>query len=324
MKANFALNDGSIVPAVGLGTFQSDGDNSRVEEAVLAALKHGYRHIDTAAAYGNEKEIGRAIQRSGVSREKLFVTTKLAQTWHEPSEVAQALDQSLTALQLDYVPYAYATGADHETLRHPSGNGKPVMDYELSRAYPDVWEAMETLVSRGKVKSIGVSNFNILKLKRILDIARIVPAVNQVELHPFLPQNELLEFCTGKGIHLMAHQPLGGKPLDIVNPNVTRPGPLDHPKVMEIALKCKKSPAQVLISWAIQRGSSAIPKTIHEHRLIENIQTFKLNDEHLKTINLLSSETGTIRYLDPCGHIGFDLFDEIYDQPLANSVPWDI
>ena len=93
---------------------------------------------------------------------------------------------------------------------------------------------------------------------------------------------------------------------------------------MEIALKCKKSPAQVLISWAIQRGSSAIPKTIHEHRLIENIQTFKLNDEHLKTINLLSSETGTIRYLDPCGHIGFDLFDEIYDQPLANSVPWDI
>ncbi|KAI8317656.1 alcohol dehydrogenase [Colletotrichum sp. SAR11_240] len=140
----FTLNNGRKVPAVGFGTFQGTEGNSKVKDAVKLALSLGYRHIDGANAYGNEKDIGEAIEESGIPREEIFVTSKL----------------------------------------HPSGNGKPVIDYDLSRRYPETWQAMEKLVDSGKARSIGLSNFNVLKTKRILEVAKIVPAVNQVELHP--------------------------------------------------------------------------------------------------------------------------------------------
>ncbi|CAK37432.1 uncharacterized protein An01g14370 [Aspergillus niger] len=303
-------------PAVGLGTFQGDAGNRGVKEAVLQALRCGYRHIDTATAYGNEIEVGEAIKESRIPREEIIVTTKLAQTWHRVSDVERALDLSLERLQLNYglsmhlysassysVPHAYSPGPDNNTIRHP--NGKPIIDHELSRDYPSTWAAMESLVDKGKLKMIGVSNFNILKLERLLGSARIPPAVNQIELHPYLPQVELVRFCKANGIHLVAHQPLGGKPVAAVNPNADRP-----------ASKHERSPAQIILSWIVQQGISVIPKTVRQSRMVENLDLKQLPDKDMETIYDLSKKKGEVRYLDPKNHIGFNIFDERHDQPV--------
>ncbi|KFY81145.1 hypothetical protein V499_00079 [Pseudogymnoascus sp. VKM F-103] len=273
LPTSFNVNDISI-PAVGFGTFQGDDRNGQVKEAVLNALRTGYRHIDTALAYGNEKEIGEAIKESGIPRKEIFVTTKLAQTWHNPSDVEEALDQSLKTLQLDY-------------------DTKPVIDLELSREYPQTWQAMEKLVDSGKTRLIGVSNFSIVKTKRILEIARIRPAVNQVLR--YFPQQELLDFCFAEGIHVTAHQPLGGRPVAAVGPNSDRPGPLLDPT----------------------RGVFVVPKTVQENRMVENRALSRLTDEDMTKIYEIVESTGAVRYLDPKGHIGFDIFTESVDEPVA-------
>ncbi|PYH92520.1 Aldo/keto reductase [Aspergillus ellipticus CBS 707.79] len=163
---------------------------------------------------------------------------------------------------------------------------------------------MEKLVDNGKAKSIGVSNFNILKLKRLLETARISPAVNQVELHPYLPQSDLVRFCNATGIHVMAHQPLGGKPVGVI---------------AKIGAKYKKSPAQVILSWIVQQDISVIPKSVHISRMSENIDLVRLSDEDMAEISNLSKMKGEVRYLDPRNHIGFDIFDEIHDQPVQQT-----
>ncbi|GKZ75037.1 hypothetical protein AnigIFM50267_002276 [Aspergillus niger] len=290
-------------PAVGFGTFQGDAGNRGVKETVLQALRCGYRHIDTAAAYGNEKEVGEAIKESGIPREEIIVTTKLAQTWHRVSDVESTRPQLREASILLCRPLFDAfPGPDNNTIRHP--NGKPIIDHELSRDYPSTWAAMESLVDKGKAKMIGVSNFNILKLERLLGSAKIPPAVNQIELHPYLPQVELVKFCKTNGIHVVAHQPLGGKPVAAVNPNADR-----------TASKHERSPAQIILSWIVQQGISVIPKTVRQSRMVENLDLKQLPDKDMETISDLSKKKGEVRYLDPKNHIGFNIFDERHDQP---------
>ncbi|KAI1328533.1 aldo-keto reductase [Xylariaceae sp. FL0255] len=326
LPQRLTLNNGLSMPHVSIGTFQGDAGNQKVKDAVKLALHLGYRSIDGAAAYGNEKEIGEAIRESRVPREEIFVISKLAQTWHKPSDVAQGLDESLRDLQLEYVdlylmhfPHAYECDDQHRTVRHPSGNGKPVIDYELSRNYITTWKAMESLIESGKAKAIGVSNFNLLKIRSLIEAARIIPAVNQVEIHPYLAQEDLVQFCQQRKITIMAHQPLGGRPVGVVRANPGVPPPTEDPKIIEIASNLGISTAQVCLSWAVQKGIPVVPKSVQERHMKENLELVKLSEPIVRTIDDLSQSRGPIRFLDPSPHIGFDIFDEEQDQPIYNS-----
>ncbi|KAI1300796.1 aldo-keto reductase [Xylaria venustula] len=289
----FILNDGHKVPSV----------------AIKLALNLGYRHIDGTDAYGNEREIGQGIKEFGVPREEIFVTSKLPQTAHATASVEKALNQTLKDADIGYVPHAYKADEDLKTIRHVSGNGKTIIDYDLSRNYASTWKAMEALVKSGRVRSIGLSNFNILKIKNLLSTAEIVLAVNQVELHPYLPQNELLKFSRRHGILLMAHQLLGGRPVGVVHAHADTPRPIDDP--------------MTVLSWAVQRGIPVVPKSVQEHHLSQNLQLFRLCDADFKSIEDLSSHRSPVRFLDPLPHIGFNIFDDKNDQPTADKAPWD-
>uniref|UniRef100_L7J3E5 Aldo-keto reductase n=1 Tax=Pyricularia oryzae (strain P131) TaxID=1143193 RepID=L7J3E5_PYRO1 len=276
----------------------------------------GYRHIDGAHAYGNEKQIGEAIKESGIPREEIFVTSKLAQTWHEPGDVERGLDLSLRNLQLDYgkpwkvgtgpLPHAYKAGENNETIRHPSGNGKPVIDYDLSRRYPETWQAMERLVDSGKAKAIDHGNAYSISTR-------------------YLPQHELMEFSAKHGILLMAHQPLGGRPVPAVRGHPDQSPPTEDQTIVDVASSCGMSPAQVCLSWLIQKGIPVIPKSNQREHLRSNMQVRKLSVELFNLVDGLAALRlgGPVRFLDPSRHVGFDIFDEENDQPIEDAAAWD-
>jgi len=194
-----------------------------------------------------------------------------------------------------------------------------VIDVAASRAYVETWKAMESLVRKGKTKAIGLSNFNILKTRRIIENATIIPAVNQVELHPYLPQKKLLEFCNEHGIHVMAHSPLGGKPVGPVAPNAHIPGPIQDKRILEIASRNNITPAQVLLSWAVQRGTSVVPKSVRPERIRDNMQILELDDADFHVVDNMKSEKESVRYLDPTLYLGFDPFSEEADEPVEEA-----
>ncbi|CDS12732.1 hypothetical protein LRAMOSA04916 [Lichtheimia ramosa] len=292
----FKLNTGAEIPCLGLGTWQSKPNE--VYQAVLTALKAGYRHIDTAFVYGNEKEVGQALKDSGVPREEIFLTTKLWNTSHRPDLVAKALETSLANLQTDYLdlylmhwPVAFVESND---LAPKDAEGKIQFD---STPYTETYAAMEKLVG-DKVRAIGVSNFTVKKLEKLLETAKIVPAANQVELHPYLPQQELLDFCAKKGIHVTAYSPLGSTDSPLMKDE----------QVAAIAKKYDASPAQVLLSWGIQRGTSVIPKSVTESRIISNFKDVELSDEDFNKLNSLVTESK--RLINPKTFWGVDVFGE--------------
>ncbi|KAG8161968.1 hypothetical protein KVR01_007733 [Diaporthe batatas] len=320
----FPLNTGQSIPSVGLGTFQANVGNDRVTEAVRNALDVGYRHFDTAYQYGTEKHIGLAIRESGYSREEIFITSKLWNTWHEPKDVEEALDRSLRDLGTDYVdlylmhfPHAYQIDREHNALRKADGSGRPEINFELSRNYQATWAAMEGLVRSGKARAIGLANFSITKMKRILSTCQIIPAVNQVELHPLLPQYDLVEFCRRHGILVVAHQPLGGEPVNNGREGHDKAAsPLNNATITEAAKQCGITPAQVCLSWAVQRGVPVVPKTVTQARMVENSTLTTLPEDVFQKVSKVHLETGAIRFLNITEKIGFDIFDETEDQPL--------
>ncbi|MEW2706161.1 MULTISPECIES: aldo/keto reductase [Streptomyces] len=256
------LNNGVQMPQLGFGVWQVPDDEAFT--AVGAALDAGYRSIDTAAAYGNEEGTGKAITRSGIPREELFVTTKLWNSDHGYDAALRAFDSSLEKLGLDHV--------DLYLIHWPL----PAKDTAV-----DTYKALEKIYSEGRARAIGVSNFLPEHLERLIDATSVIPAVNQIELHPHLQQRAAREYHAEQGITTEAWSPLGqGK------------GLLEVPAVVAIARKHNVTPAQVVLRWHVQLGNVAIPKSVTPSRIVENIDifSFELDEEDMAAIRALNED----------------------------------
>jgi diketogulonate reductase-like aldo/keto reductase len=258
------LNNGVEIPRLGLGVYQSPIGETTLR-SVGYAFKVGYRHIDTASLYGNEKDVGSAVRESGIQREEIFVTTKVWDTDQGYDSTLRACERSLRLLRLSYI--------DLYLIHWPvEGKGK------------DTWKAMIQLLKSGKVRAIGVSNYDIFQLQEILQNFDVEPSVNQVEFHPFLFQEELLQFCGDNHIQLEAYSPL------------TRGKMLEHPILKTLELKYSKTAAQILIRWSLQHNLVVIPKSIHENRIVENSQVFdfQLDENDMKLLDSLNENFHTV------------------------------
>jgi 2,5-diketo-D-gluconate reductase A len=262
------LNDGNSIPTIGFGVFQIPPDQT--EAAVSTALRAGYRHIDTAAAYRNERETGRAIANSGLAREDVFVVTKLWNSDQGYAATMAAFDASMARLGLDYL--------DLYLVHWPCPE---------FNTYVDTFKAFASLHDQGRIKSIGVSNFAPEHLSVLVDATGIIPAVNQVELHPFLPQAELRRIHAQLGVATEAWAPLGQGAL------------LTNPTITEIADRLGKTPAQVLIRWHIQLGNIVIPKSVTPDRIVSNFDVFDFALTERDMASIATLDNGTRLGPDP-------------------------
>ncbi len=272
------------MPALGFGTLIADA--AKTISATTDALEAGFRHFDCAERYKNEREVGEALQAGlaagGIAREDIFVTTKLWNTNHRPERVEPAFEASLDRLGLNYLdlylihtPFAFQPGEEHDP-RDENGN----VLYDRDVTLLDTWRAMESLVDHGRCRAIGLSDISLNELLPIYESARIKPAVVQVEAHPYLPETEILEFCREKGIVLLAFAPLG---------HGVRPGPLEDPVVLAIAAQVGKTPAQVLLAWAVQRGTALLTTSKTAGRARENFNISALPEDAFDEINRIQT-----------------------------------
>lgn len=311
---SFKLNTGAQIPAVGLGTWQSGP--GEVANAVTYALKVGYKLIDTAYCYGNEDEVGKgikdAIDAGYVKREDIFVVTKLWNTYATRAEVG--LDKSLKSLGLEYVDLFLVhwpvgmnpDGNDDRFPKLPNGERDITWDHD----HVATWKQMEGLVKTGKAKAVGVSNYSKVYLEKLLAKAEIVPAVNQVENHPALPQDDLVSFCKDKKIHIMAYSPLGstGSPL------------FQNESVKKVAERKGVSAGTVLLSYHVARGSTVLPKSVTESRIKSNLEIVDLDDEDFKTLGEITAGGKVERFVFPPFGINFGFPDKSEGKAMPNGV----
>lgn len=264
---SFTLNNELTMPSIGLGVLFAKNDGE-VENAVVSALQSGYRKIDTASAYQNEQGVGRAIRKSGIPREEIFLATKVWNSEQGYDNTLLAFEQSLQQLQTNYVDLY-------------------LIHWPVKAKYKDTYRAMEHIYSSGKAKAIGVCNFNIEQLQDLMEHSNIVPAINQVEMHPHLSQTELLSFANTHGIQLEAWRPIMmGEVLNI-------------PELVDIGKAHQKSAVQVTLRWLIQRGVAVIPKSVTPQRIAQNFELFDFE--------LSQEEMAVIEGLNIDRHLGEDL-----------------
>jgi diketogulonate reductase-like aldo/keto reductase len=269
MTTALTLNNGVEIPAIGLGVYQTPPEETVA--AVVSALKAGYRHIDTAAAYGNEKEVGQGIRDSGVPREEIFIETKVWISDFGYDETLHAFEKSAAKLGVDQIDLLIL----HQAL--PSEFNKTVAAYK----------ALEKLLADGKVRAIGVSNFMVDHLTSLLGQTDIVPAINQIELHPYFQQPEVHAFGTDRGILTQAWSPIGG----ITSYRDSEKRSFDEPVILAIGEKYGKSAAQVMLRWHIQNGVQVIPKSTKDERIAENFDVFdfELSADEIEQIDALDT-----------------------------------
>lgn len=275
MNKNYTLNNGLEIPVVGFGTWQTP-DGEVAELSVLTALKAGYTHIDTAAAYKNEESVGRAIKKSGLNREDLYITTKLANPSHTYEDAQQSIKDSLEKLDLDYIDLYLIHWPNPVTSRH-----------EWKKRNADSWRAMEEAVDAGLIKSIGVSNFHPHHIDALLETARIKPAVNQILLNPSDMQEELVRYNKKHDILSEGYSPLGtGKIFEVES-------------LKDLASKYNKTVAQVVIRWSLHHGFLPLPKSVTPERIVSNfdVYDFELSPEDIALIDGLNGTAGSA--IDP-------------------------
>lgn len=259
IKDTYTLSNGVEIPVIGLGVYKNT-DQNELSTAIQTALDAGYRHIDTAAVYQNEAGVGEAVRKSGVPREKIFITTKVWNTDQGYEETLKAFDESLKQLGMDYVDLY-------------------LVHWPMPGTYTETYRALETLYKERKVRAIGVSNFHEHHLEELFEICQVKPMINQIEYHPHLPQKSLKAFCEKHDIRLEAWAPL------------KRGGVFDHPVITKLSGKYGKSPAQIILRWDVQNGVSTIPKSVTPSRIKENadIFDFELTGQEMEEISALDN-----------------------------------
>jgi diketogulonate reductase-like aldo/keto reductase len=311
----FKLESGILMPGLGFGTFANEGSKGETHRAVVAALNAGYRHLDCAWFYKNESEVGSGIREflagnPSVKRSDIFITTKVWNHLHEPDEVEWSIKDSLRQLQTTYVdaflvhwPIAAERDADYNVKI--GADGKYVIKKDLTENPEPTWRAMEKVYADGLAKSIGVSNWTEKGLKSLLSYAKVKPAINQIEIHPFLPQYELVSYCQSQGIAPVAYSPLGSQ--DQV------PGTGEkvstNKELNAIAEKKSVTLAQVLIAWGLQRGYAVLPKSSNPDRIASNAKLITLTNEEFEAVNKVAKGRNS-RFVNMKDTFGYNVWPE--------------
>ncbi|KAF2006947.1 Aldo/keto reductase [Amniculicola lignicola CBS 123094] len=309
----YTLNNGVQVPAVGFGTFANEGSQGETYEAVTHALKTGYRHLDCAWFYQNEAEVGDAVRdflkkNTNIKREDIFICTKVWNHLHEPEEVQWSINSSLEKLKMDYVdlflvhwPIAAESGDDH--MPKIGSDGKYIIKKNLTENPEPTWRAMEEINKSGKARAIGVSNWTVDGLKKLVSFARVRPTVNQIEIHPFLPNTETVDFCLKNDILPMAYSPLGSQNQVPSTGEKVR----TNKTLNEVAQRSGHDLAQVLLAWGLKRGYGVLPKSSTPSRIDSNFQIPELSKEDFEAIEGVAKGRHT-RFVNMKDTFGFDVW----------------
>lgn len=312
----FTLNNGVKMPGLGFGTFASEGAKGESYRAVKKALEVGYRHLDCAAFYQNEDEVGDAIRDfikenpGTLKREDLFICTKAWNHMHEPEDVKYSLEQSLKALGTDYIdlflvhwPIAAERTDDYQPKI--GADGKYIIKKELTENPEPTWRAMEELNASGKARAIGVSNWTIEGLKKLLAIAKVKPTVNQIEIHPFLPNEALVKFCLENEILPEAYSPLGSQDQVPTTGEKVR----TDKTLNEVAKRSGHDLAQVLLAWGLRRGYAVLPKSSTPSRIESNFKVPELSDADFEAVNGVAKGRHT-RFVNMKDTFGYNVWPE--------------